>query len=77
MTIFISIRSWRGLLLTGFALVITMLLAPPASAGELASGNNGAHFSASPGFHDSQLGPYAREVLRQPPCPGNCPGHLA
>lgn len=71
MTILISIRSWRGLLLTGFALVITMLLAPSASADELASSNDGTYFSASPGFHDWQLGPYAWEVLRQPPCSPN------
>lgn len=47
MTVFGSIRSWRALLLAGFAVVITILLAQPAAAQELVPGNPGVHFGAS------------------------------
>lgn len=64
-----SIRSWRTLLLTGFTVVITMLLAQPAAADELVPGNDdGVHFWDSSGFRDWQPGLHAGEVHRPPPC---------
>jgi hypothetical protein len=48
MTVFGSSRSWRALLSTGFAVVITILLAQPAAAQELVPSHAGVHFGASP-----------------------------
>jgi hypothetical protein len=70
MTVFGSLRSWCALLLTGFTVIITMLLAQPASAEELVPSNVGVHFWESPGFRESQPDPRAW-VPGQPPCPPN------
>lgn len=69
MLVFRSPRAWRALLLTGFTVVTTMLLAQPASAGELAPGNDGvAHVWDSSGFYDWQPGFHTGEVHVAPPC---------
>lgn len=71
MTVFGSLRSWCALLLTGFTVVITMLLAQQAAADELVPSNVGVHFWENPGFRESQPDPRAWEVPGQPPCPPN------
>lgn len=71
MTVFGSLRSSCALLLTGFTVVITMLLAQQAAADELVPSNVGVRFWESPGFRESQPDPRAWEVPGQPPCPPN------
>lgn len=71
MTVFGSLRSRCALLLTGFTLITTMLLAQPASADELIPSNVGVHFWESPGFRELQSDPRVWEVPGQPPCPPN------
>jgi hypothetical protein len=72
MTIFRIKIVWHAFLVTGFTLVIAMLLAQPASAdGPVPPNDDGHHWdiSATGSYHPLVLDPSTWQPYLPPPCP--------